>query len=120
MVTKVAVGSLIDNLNGLPVTLLDTTTALTALNNTVSLSCNGSTIVSMTVTLGTTVTPPTLQIQGSDDNIHWYSIGSALAGVASKSVNVTVGNILPTYIRATVTVIGVTLGTGYSISLRAM
>lgn len=103
-----------------PLTLTDTTIVLTGLNSTAALACDGKTKFQMILKLGTAATPPTVQLQGSQDGANWYSMGSALAGVASAIQTKEVTDNLPKYIRATVTVIGVTIGAGYSIILRAL
>ena len=103
-----------------PLTLVDTTIVLTGLNNTASLACDGRTKFQMLVKLGTAATPPTVQLQGSQDNVTWYSMGSALAGVASSTQTKEVTDVLPQYVRATVSIIGVTIGAGWAITLRAI
>ena len=102
-----------------PLTLTDTTIVLTGLNSTSALACDGATKFQMIFTLGTAATAATLQLQGSQDNSTWYSMGSALLGIASTTQTREVVDHLPQYIRATVSIIGVTIGAGYSIVLRA-
>ena len=111
-----------DDLTGrfTPISLTDTTINLTTLNAvTSSLACTGCTTIEAIVTLGTAVTPPQFQIQGSQDNISFYNLGASFAGVASSTVISGISGTLPKYVRLKVSTIGVTLGTGYSLTIIA-
>ena len=100
--------------------LTDTTTALTALNSTAALACEGCKYFDLILTLGTAATPPTIQLQGSEDGTTgWRDEGVTLQGTASSTVSIQISGILPAYVRATVKVVGVTLGAGFSIKIKA-
>lgn len=90
--------------------------AMTALD---AAECNN---VQLIIELGTATTPPTIQLEGSDSlggTGQWYPIGTALLGVASSTVQVTVPNVQANRVRARVSVVGATIGAGYSITLKA-
>jgi len=59
-------------------------------------------------------TPPTLQLQGSDDNgATWYAVGATLAAIASSTVQLTVNNVNSQLLRANVTAAGTTVTPNY-------
>ena len=58
--------------------------------------------------------------QGSEDGTTgWRDEGVTLQGTASSTVSIQISGILPAYVRATVKVVGVTLGAGFSIKIKA-
>lgn len=95
--------------------LIDRTIALTTLSSsTPSLNVQGCTNAQLVVNIGAATTPPTLQLQGSDDNgASWYAVGATLAAIASSTVQLTVNNVNTQLLRATVTVAGNTVTPGY-------
>lgn len=71
------------------------------------------------LTAGTiTTTAPAFQLEGSEDNSVWYSIGSPLTAVASSSVELTVSSKSATYTRVRVSTAGSGATIGY-VSLKA-
>jgi hypothetical protein len=94
--------------------LFDRTISLTTLNAvTTSLNTMGVECAELVINLGAATTPPTLQLEGSDDNSTWYALGSPLASVANSTVKVTVVDVSPAFIRARVSVVGATVTAGY-------
>lgn len=95
--------------------LIDRAISLTTLNaSTTGLNVQGCRNAQLVINIGTATTPPALQLQGSDDNgATWYAIGSPLTAVASSTVQVTVNNVSPQLLRATVSTIGNTVVAGY-------
>ena len=64
-----------------------------------------------------TTTPPAFQIEGSEDGVNWYAVGTPLTAVASSTVEVTVPK-SATFARARVSTAGVGATLGY-VSLKA-
>jgi len=94
--------------------LFDRTISLTTLNAvTTSLNTMGISNAQLVINLGTASTPPALQLEGSDDNANWYSLGAPLTGVASSTVQLTVVDVCPRFLRARVSTVGVTVVAGY-------
>lgn len=95
--------------------LVDRTISLTTLSSTTpNLNTQGCRNVQLAINLGAATTPPTIQIQGSDDNGgSWYAIGATLAGVANSTVQLTVNNVNAQLVRAIVTAAGATVTAGY-------
>jgi hypothetical protein len=95
--------------------LIDRSVVLTTLNSaTPSINRQNCNAVQLVINIGAATTPPTLQLEGSDDNgLSWYSIGTALAAVASSTVQATVANVNSQLIRARVSVAGSTVTAGY-------
>jgi hypothetical protein len=95
--------------------IIDRTITLTTLSSsTPSLNVQGCNNAQLVVNIGAATTPPTLQLQGSDDNgASWYAVGATLAAVASSTVQITVQNVHSQFLRATVTVAGTTVTPGY-------
>jgi hypothetical protein len=95
--------------------LIDRSVVLTTLNSaTPSLNTQNCVAVQLVINIGAATTPPTLQLEGSDDNgSTWYSIGTALAAVASSTVQTNVANVNSQLIRARVSVAGSTVTAGY-------
>ena len=96
--------------------LIDRTIVLTTLNSVTPIllarDCgNGTQLI---VSIGTAVTPPSIQLEGSDDfGLTWYAIGSPLAAVANSTVQVTVLDINAAALRARVSTAGVTVVANY-------
>jgi len=66
------------------------------------------------INIGTAVTPPALQLEGSDDGgLSWYALGSPLTAVASSTVQLTLIDINAQQIRARVSTAGATVVAGY-------
>jgi hypothetical protein len=95
--------------------LIDRSVVLTTLNSaTPSLNTQNCDAVQLVINIGAATTPPTLQLEGSDDNgSTWYSIGTALAAVASSTVQTHVANINSQFIRARVSAAGTGVTAGY-------
>ena len=89
--------------------LSSTGSATTALNTR---DCVGP--VQLVVNLGAATTPPSFQLEGSEDNgATWYAIGAALAGLANNTVQITVPDVNAALLRARVSVAGVGATLGY-------
>lgn len=85
-----------------------------------AVACEGATQFTMSLTLTTATTPPSIQLQGSDDGTNYYNIGSPLAGVANSTQQMSsTGDALPSYMHWKVSSAGDTVGTGWKITLRA-
>lgn len=97
--------------------LFDRAIALATLNSaTAALRTNGAKNVQLVVNIGAATTPPSLQLQGSDDNGQtWYAIGAPLAAVASSTVQLTVNNINADQVRAIVSTAGASVTAGYTL-----
>lgn len=98
--------------------LFDRAISLTTLNAvTTSLNVMGVNNVQLVINLGAATTPPQIQLEGSDDNVtgltNWYPLGSPLTGVANSTVQVNVADVSPRFLRARVSVVGVTVTAGY-------
>lgn len=93
----------------------DRSVSLTTLNATTgTLKTGGARNVQMVINLGAATTPPTVQMEGSDDNgASWYIIGSALAGVANSTVQISVADVHAEMIRGRVSVVGSGVTPGY-------
>lgn len=90
------------------ISLTTTTTAATNALNTMGISN-----AQLVINLGTATTPPALQLEGSDDSANWYALGAPLTGVASSTVQLTVVDVSPRFLRARVSTIGATVVAGY-------
>ena len=95
--------------------LIDRSIVLTTLNSaTPSLNTQNCSKAQLAINIGAATTPPTLQLEGSDDNgATWYLIGTALVAVASSTVQTTIANVNSQLIRARVSVAGSTVTAGY-------
>jgi hypothetical protein len=90
------------------------TAAVATVANTAVLFSEGCSNVQMILNLGASTTPASFKMQGSEDNVNWYDIpGSTLAGVASSTVQVTVGNVAASFVRPIVTAQGATSTFGF-------
>lgn len=95
--------------------LIDRTISLTTLNSaTPNFNVQNCQRAQLVINIGAATTPPTLQLEGSDDNgATWYAVGTALAAVASSTVQATVANVNSQLIRARVSSAGATVTAGY-------
>ena len=96
--------------------LVDRTIVPTTLSSTTPSIITGDcgNRVQLVINLGAATTPPSIQLQGSDDNgVTWYSIGTTLAGVASSTVQATFTDINSQLTRAIVTSAGTGVTLGY-------
>lgn len=95
--------------------LVDRTIALgTSSSTTPSLNVQRCTNAQLVIAIGAATTPPTLQLQGSDDNgATWYNVGATLAAVASNTVQLTVNNVNSQLLRANVTAAGTSVTPNY-------
>lgn len=99
--------------------IMDRTINLTTVDSvTPTLFQGAANNVQLILSLGTAATPPALQIEGSEDGVNFYPIGSPLTGVPSKTVQVTLITVSCTYVRARVSTVGVTVVPGY-VSIKA-
>lgn len=94
---------------------IDRSVSLTTLNSTTpTLDVQGCDRVQMSINIGAATTPPTLTLEASDDNgTTWYTLGTALAAVASSTVSMSVADVSPQMIRARVSAAGNTVTAGY-------
>ena len=95
--------------------IYDRTISLTTLNSTTAvLVAEGTKNVQMVVNVGAiTTTAPQLTLQGSEDNVNFYDIGTALTAVASSTVQLTVNNIAVKFLRVRVSTAGSGVTAGY-------
>lgn len=94
--------------------LLDRSIVLTTLNSlTPTLFQGSANNVQLVLNLGSVTTAPVIQLEGSEDNINWYTIGTTLTGVANSTVQLTVNSISATYTRARVSTAGTAVTIGY-------
>lgn len=95
--------------------LVDRSIVLTTLGSvTPSLNTQNCLNLQLQINIGTATTVPTLQLEGSDDGgLTWYSIGAALAAVASSTVQIIVVDINAQLVRARVSTAGTTVVAGY-------
>ena len=99
--------------------LMDRSIVLTTLNSVTPVLFSGAANnIQLVINLGTATTPPALQLEGSEDGINFYPIGSPLTGIASSTVQVTIANVSATFVRARVSTIGATVVAGY-VSIKA-
>ena len=99
--------------------LMDRSIVLTTLNSVTPVLFSGAANnIQLVINLGTATTPPALQIEGSEDGINFYPIGSPLTGVASSTVQLTITGMSATFVRARVSTVGATVVAGY-VSLKA-
>lgn len=99
--------------------LMDRTIVPNTLNSvTPSLFQGAANNLQLIVNMGAiTTTPPAFQIEGSEDGVNWYAVGTPLTAVASSTVEVTVLK-SATFARARVSTAGVGATLGY-VSLKA-
>lgn len=98
--------------------IIDRTVAPNTLNSvTPSLvTQNLCSFAQLVLNLGAVTTPPSFQLEGSDDDgATWYAVGTPLAGVASSTVQVTVPNTSAILLRARVSTAGTGVTLGYAL-----
>ena len=94
--------------------LIDRTIVLTTLNSvSPPLLADGTNNIQLVLSLGAATTPPSIQVQGSDDGVNYYDIGTPLIGVANSVVQTTLVNYQVKYARAKVSSAGTTVTPGY-------
>lgn len=99
--------------------LMDRSIVLTTLNSVTPVLFSGAANnIQLAINLGTATVPPALQIEGSEDGINFYPIGSPLTGVASSTVQLTIAGVSATFVRARVSTVGATVVAGY-VSIKA-
>lgn len=99
--------------------LMDRTIVTTTLNSVTPVLFQGAANnIQLAVNMGAiTTTAPAFQIEGSEDGVNWYAVGTPLTAVASSTVEVTVAK-SATFVRARVSTAGVGSTLGY-VSLKA-
>ncbi len=99
--------------------LMDRTIVPNTLNSVTPMMFQGAANnLQLIVNMGAiTTTPPAFQIEGSEDGVNWYAVGTPLTAVASSTVEVTVPK-SATFTRARVSTAGVGATLGY-VSLKA-
>lgn len=81
---------------------------------TSSLYSDGCHSASIEINLGAVTTPPTIQVEGSNDGSNWFAVGSPLLGVASSSVhNISLNSHSAKFLRARVSVAGTGVTPGF-------
>lgn len=82
--------------------LFDRAINVNTLNTTTAALFSGaSNNVQLVVNMGAiTTTAPQFFLQGSEDNVNWYDIGTALTAVASSTVQLTIPDSSHTFVRA--------------------
>lgn len=95
--------------------LIDRSISLTTLNSTTpSVTLAGASRVKLQINIGAATSAPSLQLEGSDDNgSTWFSIGTAVAAVASSTVDQLVQNVSAQLVRARVSTAGTGVTPGY-------
>ena len=95
--------------------LVDRTIVLTTLNSTtVSINAQNCKNVQLQINIGAATTVPSIQLQGSDDGgLTWYNIGTALAAVASSTVQQVATIVNAQLLRALVSAAGTGVTAGY-------
>lgn len=99
--------------------IIDRTVVTTTLNAVTPVLFQGAANnIQLVVNMGAiTTTAPAFQIEGSEDGVNWYPVGTPLTAVASSTVEVTVNKSV-TFVRARVSTAGVGSTLGY-VSLKA-
>lgn len=98
----------------------DRSVVLTTLNSTTPVyTVDGATRFMMVVNVGAiTTTAPALQLEGSEDGTNFYLLGSPLTAVASSTVQATLVDVIPKFVRARVSTAGAGVTAGY-VSIKA-
>ena len=82
--------------------------------------CGGSDTLALYVNLGAATTAPVIQLEGSEDNLNFYSIaGTALTTTANLTVYQSTPNALVKFVRARVSTAGSAATLGY-IEIKAL
>lgn len=93
---------------------IDRTIDPNTLNSVTStLFSNNTRNVQLIVNLGAADVVPSFQLQGSENNIDWYNIGTPLAGVASSTVSSTFSDMQSPFLRAMTSTAGTAVTLGY-------
>lgn len=87
-------------------------------STTPSYYVDGSDRFSLFVNLGAVTTPPSIMVEGSEDNITWYEVVPAITGVANSVVAAHSVNVAPKWVRARVSSAGSGVTLGY-VSIKA-
>jgi hypothetical protein len=119
--TMAATRTLLPFLNAEPQRrIMDRSIVLTTLNSTTPVVFQGSANnIQLVINVGAiTTTAPAIQLEGSEDGVNFYAIGTPLTAVANSTVQVTNISISSTYARARVSTAGVGVTAGY-ISIKA-
>lgn len=99
--------------------LMDRSISLTTANSVTPVLFSGAANnVQLVINLGTATTPPAIQLEGSEDGVNFYAMGTPLIGVASSTIQVTISGLSATYVRARVSTVGATVVAGY-VSIKA-
>lgn len=95
--------------------LIDRSVTLTTLNsNTPTINVQNCRNIQLQINIGAAATPPSITLQGSDDNgATWYNIGTALAAVANSTVQQVFNNLNAQLVRANVSSAGTGVTAGY-------
>jgi len=76
---------------------------------------------SATLTLGDWTTPPVLTLEGSEDALNWYTLNGTFAGVANRTTNLNLTDVLPKFARVRVSTAGVSeTGDDHFVTLKAI
>lgn len=99
---------------------VDRSIVLTTLNSTTPIyNVDGIDRVQLTINIGTATTPPAIQLEGSEDSTTFYLIGTPITATASSTVVANTAGIMPKFIRARVSTVGVAVVAGY-VGIKAM
>ena len=99
--------------------LIDRTIVLTTLGSTTpTLFSGAANNIQLVVNIGAATTAPVFQLEGSEDGINFYNIGSTLTSVANNTVQLTVTGLSATFVRAKIATAGATVTAGY-VSIKA-
>lgn len=95
--------------------VINRSVVLTTLGSVTSnLLLSGATRAQLVVNIGAATTPPSLQLEGSEDNgVTWFPVGDPLNAVANSTVQLTVLNMNVPLLRAKVTTAGTGVTAGY-------
>lgn len=95
--------------------IFDRTVVLTTVGSTTqTMYCDGPADLQLWVSIGAATTPPSLQLQSSEDNgATWVSIGNPLAAVANSTVRTLLTAEYARHVRAIVTSAGVGVTANY-------
>ena len=99
--------------------IVDRSIVLTTLNSvTPTLFSGTANNMQLVINIGAATTPPAIQLEGSEDNVNFYPIGTPLTAIASSTVQTTISQMSVTYLRARVSTVGAGVTMGY-ISIKA-
>lgn len=80
---------------------------------------DGCNFFQVTTQLGAATTAPVLQLQGSEDGVNWYTIGSNFTPTASSTTLAVFKDVMPKFARVSVATAGATVTAGY-VSIKAI